>query len=296
MATKVEQQPTTDFIGQPIKRVEDPRLLTGSARYIDDLKLPGTAYVSILRSPYGHARIRGIRTDAAAASPGVIGVFTGKDFEHLNPLPCAWQAAGVENFVVTPRTLEIDKVTFTGAGVAAVVAETKAQAEDAVELIEVDWEPLDAVVDVEAAVADGAPQIHENAARNIVMEWTVGDADATESALAGADVVVEQRLVNQRLIPTPMEPRGAAAEYDAGTGEYTVWLTSQAPHVHRLLMTAFVFGIPETKMRVIAPQVGGGFGAKIFLYPEYVLVTALAEKVGRPVKWIETRRENYVAT
>ncbi|HEY6018275.1 MAG TPA: molybdopterin cofactor-binding domain-containing protein [Gaiellaceae bacterium] len=296
MATKVEQQPTTDFIGQPIKRVEDPRLLTGSARYIDDLKLPGTAYVSILRSPYGHARIRGIRTDAAAASPGVIGVFTGKDFEHLNPLPCAWQAAGVENFVVTPRTLEIDKVTFTGAGVAAVVAETKAQAEDAVELIEVDWEPLDAVVDVEAALADGAPQIHENAARNIVMEWTVGDADATESALAGADVVVEQRLVNQRLIPTPMEPRGAAAEYDAGTGEYTVWLTSQAPHVHRLLMTAFVFGIPETKMRVIAPQVGGGFGAKIFLYPEYVLVTALAEKVGRPVKWIETRRENYVAT
>ncbi|HEY6029678.1 MAG TPA: molybdopterin cofactor-binding domain-containing protein [Gaiellaceae bacterium] len=296
MATKVEQQPTTDFIGQPIKRVEDPRLLTGSARYIDDLKLPGTAYVSILRSPYGHARIRGIRTDAAAASPGVIGVFTGKDFEHLNPLPCAWQAAGVENFVVTPRTLEIDKVTFTGAGVAAVVAETKAQAEDAVELIEVDWEPLEAVVDVEAALADGAPQIHDNAARNIVMEWTVGDADATESALAGADVVVEQRLVNQRLIPTPMEPRGAAAEYDAGTGEYTVWLTSQAPHVHRLLMTAFVFGIPETKMRVIAPQVGGGFGAKIFLYPEYVLVTALAEKVGRPVKWIETRRENYVAT
>ncbi|HSP73886.1 MAG TPA: xanthine dehydrogenase family protein molybdopterin-binding subunit, partial [Gaiellaceae bacterium] len=296
MATEVEQQPTTSFIGEPIKRVEDPRLLTGSARYIDDLKLPGTAYVSILRSPYGHARIRGIRTEAAAASPGVIGVFTGKDFEHLNPMPCAWQAAGVENFVVTPRTLEIDKVTFTGAGVAAVVAETKAQAEDAVELIEVDWEPLEAVVDVEAAVADGAPQIHENAARNIVMEWTVGDADATESALAGADVVVEQRLVNQRLSPTPMEPRGAAAQYDAGTGEYTVWLTSQAPHVHRLLMTAFVFGIPETKMRVIAPQVGGGFGAKIFLYPEYVLVTALAEKVGRPVKWIETRRENYVAT
>ncbi|MGZ4353132.1 MAG: xanthine dehydrogenase family protein molybdopterin-binding subunit [Gaiellaceae bacterium] len=296
MATKVEQQPTTDFIGRPIKRVEDPRLLTGSARYIDDLMLPGTAYVSILRSPYGHARIRGIRTEAAAASPGVIGVFTGKDFEHLNPMPCAWQAAGVENFVVTPRALEIDKVAFTGAGVAAVVAETKAQAEDAVELIEVDWEPLDAVVDVEAAVADGAPQIHENAARNVVMEWSIGDAEATESALAGADVVVEQRLVNQRLIPTPMEPRGAAAQYDTGTGEYTVWLTSQAPHVHRLLMTAFVFGIPETKMRVIAPQVGGGFGAKIFLYPEYVLVTALAEKVGRPVKWIETRRENYVAT
>ena len=128
------------------------------------------------------------------------------------------------------------------------------------------------------------------------MDWSCGDADATDAALAEADVVVEQRLVNQRLIPTPMEARGAAAQYDPGTGEYTVWMTSQAPHVMRLLMTAFVFGIPETKMRCISPHVGGGFGTKIFLYPEYVLVAALAEKIGRPVKWIETRSENYAAT
>src|SRR5438105_3407802 len=296
MTTDITEAPTTQLIGQPIKRVEDPRLITGAAKYLDDLKLPGMAHVAILRSPYAHARISAIRTEAAAASPGVIAVFTGKDFEHLNPLPCAWQAAGTENFVATPRALEIDRVTFTGAGVAAVVAETQAAAEDALALIEVDWEPLPVVVDVEAAVAAGAPQIHEAAASNVVMDWRCGDAEATEQALAEADVVVEQRLVNQRLIPTPMETRGAAAQYEPSTGEYTVWMTSQAPHVMRLLMTAFVFGISETKMRCIAPQVGGGFGSKIYLYPEYVLMAALAEKVGRPVKWIETRRENYVAT
>jgi carbon-monoxide dehydrogenase large subunit len=294
--TDVTEATTTELIGKPIKRVEDPRLITGAARYLDDLQIPGMTHVAILRSPYAHARIRSIDTSAAAAHPGVLGVFTGKDFEHLNPLPCAWQASGTENFVATPRALEIDKVTFTGAGVAAVVAETKAAAEDAVTLIDVDWEPLEVVVDPERAVQDGAPQIHENAASNIVMDWSCGDAEATDEGLGEADVVVEQRLVNQRLIPTPIEPRGAAAAYEPSTGGYTVWMTSQAPHVMRLLMTAFVFGIPETKMRCISPQVGGGFGSKIYLYPEYVLMAALAEKVGRPVKWIESRRENYVAT
>src|SRR5262249_52012802 len=169
-------------------------------------------------------------------------------------------------------------------------------AEDALALIDVDWEPLEVVVDVERAVADGAPQIHEAAANNIVMDWHCGDAESTERALGEADVVVEQRLVNRGSRPTPIEPRGAAAQYEPATGEYTVWMTSQCPHVMRLLMTAFVFGIPETKMRCIAPQVGGGFGTKIFLYPEYVLMAALAEKTGRPVKWMEGRSENYAAT
>jgi carbon-monoxide dehydrogenase large subunit len=290
------EAPSTRVIGTSIKRVEDPRLITGSAKYIDDLKLNGVASVAVLRSPFAHARIRSISTERAAALPGVVGVFTGKDFEHLNPLPCAWQAGGVENHVVTPRTLEIDHVTFAGAGVAAVVADSAAVAEDALELIDVDWEPLDVVVDAEAATAEGAPQVHESAPGNIVMDWSCGDADATDKALKQADVVVRQRLVNQRLIPTPMETRGAAAEYDPVTGQYTVWMTSQAPHVMRLLMTAFVFAIPETKMRCLSPQVGGGFGTKIFLYPEYVMVAALAEKVGRPIKWVETRRENYTAT
>jgi carbon-monoxide dehydrogenase large subunit len=294
--TDVLEQQETRLIGQPVKRVEDARLITGAARYLDDLKLPGMAHAAILRSPYAHARIRSIDTTAAAAAPGVVAVYTGKDFEHLPALPCAWQAAGVENFVNTPRVLEIDRVTFTGAGVAVVVAETKELAEDALGLIEVDWEPLDVIVDVEQAVAEGAIQIHENAPSNIVMDWTCGDEASADRGLGEADVVVRQRIENQRLIPTPLEVRGAAATHDAVTGEYTVWMTSQDPHIMRLLMTAFVFGIPETKMRCVALQVGGGFGTKIFLYHEYVLVAALAEKVGRPIKWVESRRENYVAT
>jgi carbon-monoxide dehydrogenase large subunit len=295
MATQVEET-TEGLIGARMKRVEDPGMITGTAKYIDDLKLPGMAHVAILRSPYAHARIKGIDTSQAEAQTGVIAVYTGKDFEHLPPLPCAWQATGTENFVATPRALELERVTFTGAGVAAVVAETKTAAEDALALIEVDWEPLEVVVDVEDAVKEGAPQLHEVAEGNIVMDWHCGDADATEQALGEADVVVEQRLVNQRLLPTPMDVRGAAATYEPATGEYTVWMTSQCPHIMRLLMTAFVFGIPETKIRCVTPRIGGGFGTKIYLYPEYVLMAALAEKTRRPVKWVESRRENYVAT
>jgi len=289
------EAPTT-LVGSPVKRVEDGRLITGAAQYLEDLKLPGMTHVAVLRSPYAHARIKSIDTTQAEAHPGVIAVYTGKDFEDLPALPCAWQAGGVDNFVNTPRVLELDRVTFTGAGVAAVVAETRYAAEDALELIQIDWEPLDVVVDVEEAAAEGAPQLHGNAPGNIAMDWSCGDEAGTDRALQEAEVVVEQRLVNQRLIPTPMEVRGAAATYEPSTGEYTVWMTSQDPHIMRLLMTAFVFGIPETKMRCIALHVGGGFGTKIFLYHEYVLVAALAQKVGRPVKWVETRRENYAAT
>jgi aerobic carbon-monoxide dehydrogenase large subunit len=230
MATQVEET-TAGMRGARMKRVEDPGMITGTAKYIDDLKLAGMAHVAILRSPYAHARIKGIDTAKAEAQPGVIAVYTGRDFEHLPPLPCAWQATGTENFVATPRALELDRVTFTGAGVAAVVAETKTAAEDALALIEVDWEPLEVVVDVERAVEEGAPQLHEVAERNIVMDWHCGDAEATEKALGEADVVVEQRLVNQRLLATPMDVRGAAATYEPATGEYTVWMTSQCPHI-----------------------------------------------------------------
>jgi carbon-monoxide dehydrogenase large subunit len=289
------EAPTT-LVGAPVKRVEDGSMITGAAQYLDDLKLPGMTHVAVLRSPYAHARIKSIDTTRAEAHPGVIAVYTGKDFEDLPALPCAWQAGGVDNFVNTPRVLELDRVTFTGAGVAAVVAETRYAAEDALELIQVDWEPLDVIVDVEEAAAQGALQLHGNAPGNIAMDWSCGDETGTDRALRDAEVVVEQRLVNQRLIPTPMEVRGAAATYEPSTGDYTVWMTSQDPHIMRLLMTAFVFGIPETKMRCIALHVGGGFGTKIFLYHEYVLVAALAQKVGRPVKWVETRRENYAAT
>src|SRR5262245_57805850 len=173
MATQVEET-TTSLIGARMKRVEDPGMITGTAKYIDDLRLPGMAHVAILRSPYAHARIKGIDTTKAEASLGVIAVYTGKDFEHLPPLPCAWQATGTENFVATPRALEIDRVTFTGAGIAAVIAETRIAAEDALGLIEVDWEPLEVVVEVEEAVKESAPQLHEVAAGNIVMDWHCG--------------------------------------------------------------------------------------------------------------------------
>ncbi|MDR7522761.1 MAG: xanthine dehydrogenase family protein molybdopterin-binding subunit [Armatimonadota bacterium] len=284
------------MFGASIKRREDPRLITGEANFLEDIRLPGMLHAAILRSAHAHARIRAIRTTKAAKAPGVVGVFTGKDFADLNPLPCAWQAGGVKNNVNTPRVLEIDRVTFTGAGIAVVVADDPYAAEDALALIEVDYEPLPVVVDPEEAIRPGAPQLHENAPNNICMDWSCGDREATEKALRAADVVIRQRLINQRLIPTPIEARGAVAQYFPTTGEYTVWMTSQAPHVMRLLMAAFVFGIPETKIRVISPQIGGAFGSKIYLYPEYCLVAALAKKVGRPVKWLETRKENYVAT
>jgi aerobic carbon-monoxide dehydrogenase large subunit len=290
MATKV--------MGASIKRKEDPRLITGESKYLDDVKLTGMAHAAILRSPYAHAKIKRINTRKAEQHPGVVAVFTGEDFKDLPPLPCAWQAeAGrIQNNVDTPRVLEIDRVTHTGAGVAVVVADDRYAAEDALALIEVDYEPLPAVVDAEKATQPGAPQIHENAPNNICMDWSVGDKAGTESALGSSEVVIKQRLVNQRLIPNVMETRGCIAQYLPASEEYTVWMTSQTPHIMRLLMTAFVFNIPETKMRVIAPQVGGGFGTKIFLYPEYCLMAALAKKVGRPVKWSETRRENYIAT
>lgn len=289
---------STKVVGSAVKRKEDPRLITGEAKYLDDVQLTGMTYAAILRSPYAHAKIKSINTKKAEKYPGVVAVFTGQDFKDLPALPCAWQAeAGrIQNNVNTPRVLEIDRVTHTGAGIAVVVADDRYTAEDALALIEVDYEPLPVVVDAEKTTFPDAPQIHENAPNNICMDWSVGDKDGTDAALSSSEVVVKQRLVNQRLIPNPLEARGCIAQYLPASEEYTVWMSSQDPHIMRLLMTAFVFAIPETKMRVIAPQVGGGFGTKIFLYPEYCLMAALAKKTGRPVKWSETRRENYVAT
>ncbi len=287
---------STRVFGSAIKRREDPRLITGEAKYLDDIQLPGMVYAAILRSSYAHAKINSINTKKAAKVPGVIAVFTGQDFKDLPPLPCAWQAGGVKNNVNMPRVLEIDRVTFTGAGVAVVVAENRYIAEDALSLIEVDYAPLPAVVDAEKATQPGAPQLHENAPNNICFDWSCGSHEAVGRALGEAEVVVKQRVINQRLIPTPIDSRGAIAQYLPASEEYTIWMTSQCPHIMRLLMTAFVFGIPENKMRVISPQIGGGFGTKISLYPEYCLMAALAKKLGRPVKWMETRRENYVAT
>ena len=286
-------------VGSAIKRVEDPRFITGAARYLDDIKLTGMTHMAILRSPYAHANIRGIDISTAQSMPGVLAVFVGADIPY-NPLPMAWPAggaSGIQNNVNMPRVLATDSVKWTGEGVAAVVAETAEQAFDATESITVEWEPLPAVVDVEKAVADGAPQLHENAPNNIVFEWKVGDKDGTDKAIDAAEVVVRQRIVNQRLIPNAMEVRGDIGLYNPGTDEYTVWMSSQTPHIQRLLLAAFVTGVPEHKIRCISPDVGGAFGSKIFNYADMALVMFASKAIGgRPVKWVESRRENYQST
>jgi aerobic carbon-monoxide dehydrogenase large subunit len=290
---------TTDVLGARIKRVEDPRFITGNGNYLDDIKLASMAHMAILRSPYANANIRSVDVSAAKAMPGVAAVFVGADIPY-NPLPMAWPAggsAGIQNNVNTPRVLATDSVKWTGEGVAAVVADTAAQAFDALDAIVVDYEPLPAVVDAEKAVAPGAPQLHENAPNNIVFEWNVGDKAGTDAAIDSAEVVVRQRIVNQRLIPNPMETRGDIGWYNPGTDEYTVWMSSQTPHIQRLLLTAFVTGIPEHKVRCISPDVGGAFGTKIFCYADMALCMFASKAIGgRPVKWVESRREGYQST
>ena len=289
-----------DVLGTSVKRLEDPRFITGQGRYVDDIKLAGMAHLAILRSPYAHANIRSVDTSKAKGMPGVLAVIVGADIPY-NPLPMVWPAggaSGIQNNVSTPRVLATDSVKWTGEGVAAVVAETPEQATDALEAIEVDYEPLPTVVDAEKATQPGAVQLHDNAPNNVVFDWSVGDKDGTEKALAAAEVVVKQRLVNHRLIPNPMEVRGDIGWYNPGTDEYTIWMSSQTPHIQRLLVGIFLMGIPEHKLRCISPDVGGAFGTKIFCYPDYALVLFASKLIGggRPVKWIETRRESYGST
>jgi carbon-monoxide dehydrogenase large subunit len=285
------------FVGQSVKRKEDPRLITGTGRYLDDIRLPRTTHAAIVRSPHAHARILSIDTSKALALPGVIAVYTGADLkDSVNPLPCAFTAGGVENHLPPYRVLAVDKVRFVGDGVAVVIAEDPYVAHDALELVEVEYEVLPAVVDAEKAMASDAPQLHDEAPGNLCMHWTTGDKEKTDAAFAAADVVIRHQIRNQRLIPNPMEPRGALASYDVGTGDLTLWLTSQNPHIHKLLLAAFVLGIPEHKVRVISPEIGGGFGSKIFFYPDMAIMSWVSKQLGRPVKFVETRSENYLAT
>jgi len=284
---------TMKMVGQAIKRREDPQLITGQGNFLDDIKLNGMLHAVVLRSPYAHANIKSIDYSKAAALPGVVAVYTGEDMMDINALPCAWQAGRVQNNVNTPRALAVGTVRFVGDGVALVVAEDRYIARDALDLIEVDYEPLPVVVDAEQATQAGAPQLWENAPNNIVMEWSCGNQEAADQAIASAEVVVKERIINPRLIPTPMETRGAIARYESASGDFTLWATSQAPHVHRLLLTAFVFGIPEPKLRVISPNIGGGFGQKIFCYADMVFTMWASRKLGRPVKFVEDRSENY---
>ena len=283
------------YIGAAIKRLEDPALITGRAKYTDDLQLPNMAYVAILRSPYAHARIKRIDTSKAAAMEGVIAVFTGEDVAQSGVpgvVPVGWLLPDLK----TPAhpLLARDKVRHVGDGVAVVVAEDRYTAHDALEAIEVEYEPLPAVVNPAEAVKEGQPLVHDEAPNNIAFDWSIGDKAATDEAFAKAAHVVSIDLVNNRLIPNAMEPRATLADYNPVTGELTIWMTSQNPHIHRLLMSLASLGLPEHKIRVIAPAVGGGFGSKIHHYPDEAITAWCAMQVGRPVKWQATRMETYL--
>ena len=281
----------TSLVGSRIKRREDPRLIMGRGTFVDDIQLPRMTYAAILRSPYAHARIRGIDVSKAKALPGVVAVITGADLQGKN-VPCGWTLPDIK--VAPHPALAVGKVRYTGDAVAVVVAEERYIARDALDLIEVDFEPLPVVVDAEKAIQPGAPQLHDEVPNNTTFVWKIAGGDV-DKAFREAEVVVKERIVNQRLIPNAIEPRGMVAQYNPGSGHLTLWTATQIPHLVRLLLS-MVMGIPEHKMRVIAPEVGGGFGSKLYLYPEEVIVASLSKTLGRPVKWIEERRENYVAT
>ena len=286
---------TTRIFGSGIRRREDPRLITGAATYTDDVTLPGTVHAAILRSPHAHARIGRIDTAAAAAAPGVLAVYTGRDTEGaLNPLPCAWIPPDSDVKAVAHPAIASEVVRYQGDAVAVVVAESRYQAEDALELIAVDYEPLPAVVNPERAMDAGAPQLHEDAPHNQAFHWvaTGGDPDA---AFAAAEVVVQDTIIQQRLVPNAMEPRSAVASWLASMGELTIWSTTQNPHIVRFLCS-LVTGVAEHKIRIIAGEVGGGFGSKIPVYADEMIAAFCAMRLNRPVKWTETRSENFQAT
>jgi carbon-monoxide dehydrogenase large subunit len=287
-------------IGQAIARKEDRRFVTGTGRYLDDIKLDGETRAYVLRSPYAHARIKSIDATAARQAPGVVAVFTGADAaaDNVAPLPCLAHPGNKpgtpeQNFPERP-TIAKDTVRFVGDPVALVIAETLAQARDAAELIEIDYDSLPAIADLAKAVQDGAPQIHKEAPNNINITWADGDEPAVKAAFDKAHKVVTVDLVNNRVVPNSMEVRGAIASYTDAEG-YTLYTSSQGSHLMKDVLLGFVLkGTPPDKLRVVTPDVGGGFGMKIFVYPEYIMCLWAAKKLGRPVRWISDRSEGFL--
>ncbi|MEM1398505.1 MAG: xanthine dehydrogenase family protein molybdopterin-binding subunit [Pseudomonadota bacterium] len=286
-------------IGAPMRRKEDQRFLTGKGRYTDDINQHGQAYACFVRSPHAHAQINGVDISAAAGMPGVLAVLTGADYAAagLGNLICGWAITSKDgspmNMGAHPA-LAADAVRHVGDQVAVVVAETLDQARDAAEAVSVDYSVLPTVVSPLAATQPGQPQIHENAPNNIIYDWELGDQAAADQAIASAAHVTEIELVNNRLVPNAMEPRAAVGDYDSGTDSFTLYTTSQNPHVARLVLSAFHQVAPEHKLRVVAPDVGGGFGSKIYIYAEETVVTWAAKVVGRPVKWAADRSESFL--
>ncbi|HKY30334.1 MAG TPA: xanthine dehydrogenase family protein molybdopterin-binding subunit [Pyrinomonadaceae bacterium] len=279
------------YVGQRVKRTEDPRLIKGLAHYVDDIKLPDTLYVSFVRSVYAHARISNIDASEASKAPGVVAVYTGTDVAGIGPVPCASALPDLK--VPDYRVLAQGKVYFVGQPIAAVVATDRYAARDAVDLVQVDYDELPVVTDPEEA-AKGGSVIYENFGDNIAYKLTAGEGDI-EAALSSADRVIKQRVIHQRLAPIAMEGRGVLARYFPGEAELTIWSSTQIPHLLRTQL-ALMIGIPENKLRVITPEVGGGFGSKLNVYGEEALLGWIAIQLGKPVKWIETRRENLQAT
>ena len=292
--------PKDNGIGASSKRREDVRFLTGRGKYTDDINLSGQAYVHFLRSDMAHGRIKGIDTGAAEKLPGVVAVFTGADFEGVGGIPCGWQVTDRKGQPMQEPPHPIlarGKARHVGDPIAAVVAESPEQARDAAEAIAVDMEELPAVIDMEAALRKESAKVHDDLASNLCYDWGFieDNRKAVDEAIAGAHHVATLELVNNRLIPNAMEPRVAVGDYAAHDDSSTLYTTSQNPHVIRLLMGAFVLGIPEHKLRVVAPDVGGGFGSKIFHYAEEAFCTFAAKQLGRPVKWTATRTESFMS-
>ncbi len=287
-------------IGAAVRRKEDARFLSGRGHYTDDINRPGQLYAFVRRSDRPHARINGIDTAAAAKAPGVVAVYTGADMaaDNVGGLPCGWQIHNKDGSPMAEPphpVLAVGKVRHVGDPVAVVVAETRRAAKDAAELIAIDYQDLPAVASLRDAIAPGAALVHDDVPGNICYDWHIGDKAVVDAAFAGAAKVVKLELTNNRLIPNAMEPRAAVGEFDAHSGEYTLYTTSQNPHVIRLLMGAFVLHIPENRLRVVAPDVGGGFGSKIYHYAEEAIVTWAAGKLRRPVKWTAERNESFMS-
>src|SRR5437899_1986645 len=286
------ETPLKGFIGESIKRKEDDRFIRGKGNYVDDIVLPGMLHMAILRSPFAHARIRSIDTAAAQALPGVVAVVTGKLLEQHK---LAWMPTLSGD---TQAVLATDKVRFQGQEVACVIATDPYVARDAAALIEVDYDVLPAVVTPQKALQPGAPLIRdekEGQTTNHIYHWEAGDKAKTEEAFAKADRVIELETFYPRCHPSPLETCGIVADVNPATGKATLWMTTQAPHAIRTVF-ALVTGLPEQKIRVISPDIGGGFGNKVPVYPGYVVATAASLLLGRPVKWIEDRTENLIST
>ena len=288
------------YIGQSVKRVEDQRFITGKGQYTDDITLPGMTFATFIRSPLAHANIKNIDLSAAKNAPGYVASFVGGDIpEAIAGVPCGWQVdfKNGDTMKEPPHPLLArTKALHVGDGIAVVIAETQAQAKDAAAMVEVEYEELPAVTDISEALKDGAPQLHDGVPNNKIFDWELGSGlDAVDSALASASHVTKLDIVNQRLIPNAIEPRCAIGDYDDSRDYHTLYTSSQNPHVIRLLMSAFVLGLPEHKVRVVAPDVGGGFGSKIFHYAEEALMVWVAKQIKRPVKWTAERTESFLS-